>query len=466
MATLTLYPSGPPSGVDLGPGGAVVTNLGGGTVSYSDTADPFVAEGTIAASASATLTGTQFFRAPAGATIATKAVELGSAEERLVIAEAGLATLDAAAVKLAGTQTVTGAKTFSAAPTVKGNVYEQDSGGNPLVSLAPTGTGAGTYAGQILLHGAGFSGSATNRLWYIAIDVVAAVPYRDFVIGKVVSDATASDVDGIYISHGGAGPSTVGIGIAQPAASGSYHRAKINGASATDQAAGGVLQLTQGNGAPTGPILRATSTAGTDRWVLDPTNGSTWAVRVYGDASTSNPIYVIHDVTTGTKEQLRFTANGKIQWADPSTGTTDANAVVYRSAASIIQVGQNLNVGNLAGIGPAFSGANAGTTPTAQLDVATTGSVASNLYVRNSTQGAVQIVMAGSGFVGKVMTSNASSLQIGTNVTARITIGGTGNVSFQSANKPTLPAAATDAATTQALANALRDAMILYTLTA
>jgi hypothetical protein len=69
--------------VDLGASGAIVTNYGAGTVSYSDTADPFVAEGTIAPSASATLTGTQFFRAAAGAVldIAEADASLGSLEE-------------------------------------------------------------------------------------------------------------------------------------------------------------------------------------------------------------------------------------------------------------------------------------------------------------------------------------------------------------------------------------------------
>jgi hypothetical protein len=74
MSQVTLYPSGPPTGLDLGAAGSVVTNYGPGTVSYSDTAEPFTAEGTIAASASATLTGTQFFRAAAGAVIATRAL--------------------------------------------------------------------------------------------------------------------------------------------------------------------------------------------------------------------------------------------------------------------------------------------------------------------------------------------------------------------------------------------------------
>jgi hypothetical protein len=505
--------------VDLGAAGAVVTNYGAGTVSYSDTADPFVAEGTIAPLASATLTGTQFFRAAAGAVLdITEAdASLGSLEEvraQLLAVESSSAAkadpLIPTAVKTSsytataqdyvpvdttagavtitlptapadktrigvkhviqgGTNAVTIARggtdvfnkaggstslsllllnqsfvlqykastgiwyaqsgdtplsgldlrypqtavanTFTQPQTVKGNVYQQDANAQPLVTLAPTANSPGAYGGQVLLHGAA-SGETNKRLWYWAIDVVAAVPYRDSVWGKILSNGNASDVDGIYISHGGTGPSTTGIGIAQPAASGSYHRAKIQGASSTDQAAGGVLQLIQGTGAPTGPLLRITSTAGSDRWVLDPSNSGTWAVRVYGDASTSNPVYVIHDVTSGTKEQLRFTANGKIQWADPSTGTTDSNAVIYRSAASIVQIGQNLNVGNFAGIGSAFTGGSAGTTPTAMLDVAQSGATAATLYVRNN-QGSIQVTMPASGNQASIVTSNATSISLG-----------------------------------------------------
>jgi hypothetical protein len=82
MSTVTLYPSGPPTGVDLGEAGAVVTNYGAGSVSYSDVAEPFVAEGTIAATATATLYGTQFFRATTGAVlgIAELDASLGSLE--------------------------------------------------------------------------------------------------------------------------------------------------------------------------------------------------------------------------------------------------------------------------------------------------------------------------------------------------------------------------------------------------
>jgi hypothetical protein len=109
--------------VDLGASGAVVSNYGTGTVSYSDTADPFVAEGTIAPSASATLTGMQFFRAAAGAVlnIAEADASLGSLEEvraQLLAVEGSQASLDAAAVKLTGTQILAGVKTFTSSPVV------------------------------------------------------------------------------------------------------------------------------------------------------------------------------------------------------------------------------------------------------------------------------------------------------------------------------------------------------------
>ncbi len=83
MSTITLYPSAPPAGVDLGASGATVTNIGGSTVDYSDRADPFVTEGSLAAAASATLTGTQFFRAASGSTL------------RIIEADSDLGSLEA-----------------------------------------------------------------------------------------------------------------------------------------------------------------------------------------------------------------------------------------------------------------------------------------------------------------------------------------------------------------------------------
>lgn len=66
---VTIPPGGQPLGVNLGEAGARVANRGAGSISYSDTEAPFVAEGTIAANAAATLYGTQFFTSTVGAVL-------------------------------------------------------------------------------------------------------------------------------------------------------------------------------------------------------------------------------------------------------------------------------------------------------------------------------------------------------------------------------------------------------------
>ena len=109
MSTVTLYPSGPPTGVDLGEAGAVVTNYGAGSVSYSDTAEPFVAEGTIAATATATLSGTQFFRATTGAVLGIVELDasLGSLEAiraQLLAVEIGQVSIAARAAAIESTR--------------------------------------------------------------------------------------------------------------------------------------------------------------------------------------------------------------------------------------------------------------------------------------------------------------------------------------------------------------------------
>lgn len=83
--SLSVLPGGPPVGVALGVNGAVVTNYGGGSLSYSDTEAPFVAEGTIAAGSTATLYGTQFFTTVAGAVleVRTLASNVETLETRL-----------------------------------------------------------------------------------------------------------------------------------------------------------------------------------------------------------------------------------------------------------------------------------------------------------------------------------------------------------------------------------------------
>jgi hypothetical protein len=80
----------------------------------------------------------------------------------------------------------------------------------------------------MILHGAG-SAESGSRLWYVAVDAVAATPYRDFVIGKILSNGNAADTNGIYISHSGDAESTIGIGVTQPVTVGNSARLKVMG---------------------------------------------------------------------------------------------------------------------------------------------------------------------------------------------------------------------------------------------
>lgn len=69
---------------------------------------------------------------------------------------------------------------------------------------------------------------------------------------------------------------------------------------------------------------------------------------------------------------------------------------------------------------------------------------------------------------GAFVKSGAASTQLRLiqGATGRMTINASGNISFNSANKPTLPADATDPASVITLANALKSALVLYTLAA
>lgn len=92
--SLTLQPGALPLGVNLGEGGAVVTNYGAGTVSYSDTEAPFVAEGTIAPAGVVTLYGTQYFVAATGSTLDVRLILPGTAAATSVSVTTLTARLD------------------------------------------------------------------------------------------------------------------------------------------------------------------------------------------------------------------------------------------------------------------------------------------------------------------------------------------------------------------------------------
>lgn len=96
---VTIYPSSRPSGINFSVA-STVRNISGVTVSYSDTADPFVSEGTIAVGATATLYGTYFFVATATTLLSHVPVLTGSTEDRLEQAALRLGVLEGAMVYL------------------------------------------------------------------------------------------------------------------------------------------------------------------------------------------------------------------------------------------------------------------------------------------------------------------------------------------------------------------------------
>lgn len=93
---LTLQPGALPLGVNLGEDGAVVTNYGAGTVSYSDTETPFVAEGTIAALAAVALSGTQFFQASTGSVVEIHPIEAVTGDGSQMVPAPSGASVDTA----------------------------------------------------------------------------------------------------------------------------------------------------------------------------------------------------------------------------------------------------------------------------------------------------------------------------------------------------------------------------------
>lgn len=87
--SIAILPGGPPVSIELPTiAGAVVTNYGPGTVSYSDSQDVRTnPEGSIASGATATLYGTTWFAASDGASIDVRTLDGGSVEERLQAVE-------------------------------------------------------------------------------------------------------------------------------------------------------------------------------------------------------------------------------------------------------------------------------------------------------------------------------------------------------------------------------------------
>ncbi len=148
--------------------------------------------------------------------------------------------------------------TFTAAQTINVNgtaLLYKDGSGN-LVGKAGNIAPSGNVAGGWLAYGSGAPGAGSGfGAWNFGVDTSAATPYRDWFLSKVKADGTISDPDGIYISNGGANPSGIGIGVAQPNDGGNPFRVKILAAgTAGGQASQGGLQIPFNTG-QTGDML-------------------------------------------------------------------------------------------------------------------------------------------------------------------------------------------------------------------
>lgn len=390
---------------------------------------------------------------------------------------------------------ITSANTFTGQPQVlKTNLtalQNQDASGNPLVSISPVGVGNGTFAGGMWFHSANSPDTfhSDHRTWYIGVDVSAATPYRDLVIGKFATNGNSNDFDGITFANGGAGPATMGIGSTQPGTSWSagLFRCVIYGGGATVQGGststqGGLLipynaltnpttdQLSIGsnnNGqqahrykfdgtyigiaAPPVSVTGTTGTTNATTTFTDPNaNFTTDMVGRYfaSSADFSDGTY-IQTVVSAT--QLTLSQAAKTSTAGTVSYTIYGAAWRHRSTSGqpLISVLNNVFIGTTintnTGVGPGVSN------PSATLDVAQSGATNATLKVRTASWG--QLLITANGAIPgdvSVKTPNGTALLLGSNNVTLMKFDSTGTkIGFFGATPVAQPAlgAATAAAT-------------------
>ena len=138
-----------------------------------------------------------------------------------------------------------------------------DSNGNALAQLGNIAD-TGSQAGALTVWGSNAPGAPSHAAWAFGVDTSARVPYRDWFLSKVLADGSVSDIDGIYISNGGAAePAAVGIGYSAPADRGTFARLKVmaSGTAGVPTQAGVVIPFARGQ---TGDMLAVGSSK--DTW--------------------------------------------------------------------------------------------------------------------------------------------------------------------------------------------------------
>lgn len=239
-------------------------------------------------------------------------------------------------------------------PVAYGNtgVTIKDDSGNTLLRFLNDSLDSGHYASGLVYYGSNGLGPG-GEAWYAEMDVAATTPYRDFVIGKVLANGSASDPDGIYISNGGSGPATIGMGVSQPGDSGRAVRVKVSGGTTTQ----GGLQILQATTNTTVPPFSITDAGAVDRVWVDPASANNWRLRIAGDTTAASVVLGVQDITTPTTVTFAVAANGNVTIANPGAniaqiqfGNTAQNAQLKVLAAGELTIG-NSSAGALITLG-------------------------------------------------------------------------------------------------------------------
>ena len=340
-------------------------------------------------------------------------------------------------------------------------VLEDSSGGtlSQLGNIAP----AGFQAGAVTVWGTNTPGAPSYGAWAFGVDTAATVPYRDWFLSKVLADGSVSDVDGIYISNGGATkPAAVGIGYSAPADRGIFARLKImaSGAAGDPTQASLVIPFASGQ---TGDMLAVGSTKDAYAAFRLRADGTLFAhaaatpntTGTTGGTTSGSPTFV-DEYAAFTPDQVgQFITRGAgfpdgtyvvavvgpTELTMSSNATTTATAVPYTllgvqlqfrtgAGAPTVTATQPKESGALilsspqVGIGPGVS------SPGATLDVAAAQTDSASLHVRTTSWGSLQMNVSDAAPGDSVIsTGNATALRFGTaGTTAALAIDKTQNV--------------------------------------
>jgi hypothetical protein len=314
---------------------------------------------------------------------------------------------------------------------------------------------AGSIAPALMLRPTN-GGGPTKEAWQaFCVDTSASIPCRDLVLAcKQLSNGTASDPDSIYGSYNGATtatPSSWGFGFAQPTAD--YRLHVLAGSGDLTQGAFAIHTNISQTGKPF-VIYGGVATSSTPQFFV----GANFALM--HRASPPNRTVadgVLNSTTTVTSATAAFTSDDLGSYITGTgiasgtyiAGVTNATTVTLSAAATATASGVSLTVivpqttfqtngnnplfqinpgsggtgGALGSTAQGFSlGPGAPAVPTTTLDIGTLGTNNAGIRVRTASQGGILLQANGASAAVTFQTTNASTLNIGTNATQAILI--------------------------------------------